>query len=121
MRSFDQRFDRVMHRSEVWSAQIDHDDVGGGARSQAPEIISAKRLRPAQRRGVEHVGRLTDPEAAFGKAAHQSGQAHLGDQILRERIGTECDVDAELAIALERLEHDAHLGVLVRRVCYRRA
>ena len=74
--------------------------------ARAPPSVAASNtsLRPA------------DSEAAFGEAAHQPRQAHLGDQVLREGVGAQRDVDPELAVALERLEHDAHLGVLVRRV-----
>jgi hypothetical protein len=63
---------------------------------------------PPEGGGVEHVLGPADPEAAVGEAARQGRPAHLMDQVLGIRVGAERDVDPERAVALERLEGDAH-------------
>ena len=119
--ALDQRLDRIVHGAVVELAQIDHDDIGLRARRQPAEVVAPEVARAAERGGVEDVLRSAHPEASVGHAAHQGGPAHLVDEVLRVRVGAERDVDPERAIALERLELHAHLGVLVGRVNDRHA
>ena len=110
-----------MHGAVVHLEQVDDDDVGLRSRRQPAEVVAPEMARAAERGGVEDVLRPPDPEALVGHPAHQRGPAHLVDEILRVGVGAERQVDPQRAVALERLELHAHLGVLVRRVHHRDA
>jgi hypothetical protein len=73
---------------------VDHHEIGFGTRGQPPEIVAAQRAGAPNRRGSEHVScahRMRLP----GRDPRQNGRrAQLLDEIVRERVGADAEIDA---------------------------
>ena len=86
---------------------IDHHEIGFGARRDPPEIVAAERAGAADRGRREDIGRRHCMRLAGGHSRQYRGGAQLLDEVVRECVGTDPQIDPGGTIAAEILEQDA--------------
>src|SRR5579883_1286076 len=106
-RGVDEAADRIVKRPHRRMRHIDEDEIGLGAGSEAADILAPQRLGAADRRRVEEVGRAQRMGAAGADARRIGGVSHLFEEIVREGIGAEAEIDAGALIGAEILQRDA--------------
>src|SRR5215472_8031269 len=79
----DQCSDRVSDWPNPHPREIHHNQIGPGARSQAPEVITAERLGTADRCGIEDGTRRSRLVVAVCHLPEDRGPPHLADDIER--------------------------------------
>src|SRR5690606_25730223 len=105
-----QGLDRVDHLLLVRQAELEGDEVGGGAGLDPAEIGTAERVGAAYGGRVEIVLGAAGFAAALHHRAEHEADLHVGDEVGGGGVGAEADFEPHLAVAAEALQRRAEAG-----------
>src|SRR5439155_3348622 len=117
--ALDQALHGIAHRAiaeRATARQIDHDDIGAGARREPAEVVAPERAGASERGRLEHLGGRGRRQVAARHLAEIGRGPHLHDQVAGIGVGTEGEVDAGGTVARPRVERpraprDVHRAV----------
>ena len=100
-RRIDEAADRVVERPHRRMLGIDDHEIRLGAGREPAEIVATERVGTADGRGGEDVGRGHGMGAFGSDSGEDSRCAHLLDQIVREGVSADAEIDPGCVIRAE--------------------
>src|SRR5260221_4789182 len=96
--------------------EVDQRQVGLAAEREPAEVGAKQRLGATHRGRLEDIGEARRLDILRRPLAQHGSPAHLVDEIVREGIGTETDIDAQPSVLAEILQQDPAPSEDVRAV-----